>query len=94
MKVEEKKNRILLYSWLPMELIIKKNLTISKLVFLHLANLGHFFHGKFHCIGRNHIFQVKIWRNFAKKKEALLDCGVAIYIKKVSEGKRRFFWVL
>jgi hypothetical protein len=36
-----------------------------------------FFHGKkIHCIGENHIFQVKIWWNFAKKTTTLLDCGL------------------
>jgi hypothetical protein len=31
--------------------------------------LGHFFHEKTLCIGLNHIFQVEVWRNFAKKRK-------------------------
>jgi hypothetical protein len=33
--------------------------------------MGIFFSWKILCIGRNHIFQVKIWRNFAKEKHLL-----------------------
>jgi hypothetical protein len=38
----------------------------------NLANLGQFFPWKILCIGRNHIFQLEIWRK--KKKHCLSKC--------------------
>jgi hypothetical protein len=61
----KKKTGILLYSWLPPNASYHNNLAIWYIYFFffrNMANLGHFFLWKIPCIGRNHIFQVKIWR--------------------------------
>ncbi len=62
-----KKPRILLYFCLPAG-TYHKNLAIWKKKFLQT---GPFFPLKILCIGRNHIFQVDIWRNFSSRKKTL-----------------------
>jgi len=41
----------------------------------NLANLGHFFYEKSFVLVENHIFQVKIWRKFASKRNIEFDIG-------------------
>jgi hypothetical protein len=50
-----------------LELIIKI-WRFEKKILQNLANLGQFFHEKILCAGRNHIFQVEIWRKFASQR--------------------------
>jgi len=71
MKVEKKKNRILLYFWLPTG-TYNKNLAANLFFFKNVAEFRPFFQWKIHCTGSNHIFQVKIWEKFRplKKKTA------------------------
>jgi hypothetical protein len=40
--------------------------------FLKSGKLGPVFAWKILCKGQNHIFQVKIWQNFAQRKQTLV----------------------
>jgi hypothetical protein len=46
------------------------NLAIWNFYSSKYGEFGPLFSWKILCIGRNHIFKVKIWQNFAKKKNA------------------------
>ncbi len=85
MKVEKKKagSSFYILGYL-LELIIKiwwfGNFFFSR----NLANLGHFFSWKILRIGQKHIFQVKIWRNFTKKKEEALKSGGELVLQPLT----------
>jgi hypothetical protein len=64
MKVEKKPESFSILGYL-VEVIIKFG-DLEKKFVQNLANLGYFFHENSFCVGRNHIFQVEIWRNSAK----------------------------
>jgi hypothetical protein len=52
----------------------KKSGDLKNKKFQNLMNLGHFFPWKILGIGRNHIFQVKIWRKIATKGNTGATC--------------------
>jgi hypothetical protein len=62
---------------------------------LKSGELGPLFPKKILCIGQNHIFQLKIWRNLliALHKQGVchLHCGLAIYIKRYLKAKEELW---
>jgi hypothetical protein len=66
MKVKKNQNPSYILGYL-LELIIKI-WQFGKKYSLKSGEFGPFFPWKILCIGQNHIFQVKIWRNLGPKK--------------------------
>jgi hypothetical protein len=71
MKLENKQNPSILFLATYWNLSLNNNGNLEK-KFFEIWRILAIFSMEILCIGRNHIFQVEIWRDFAKKKKTTL----------------------